>query len=251
MSGDRNQIIRIIKYEIPVIYGFEGRGGRNKNIIDVFGGDDLMIKKDRKYTIRKIAENIHDLAEDNFTRKDRFVTLGFAQAITDLKTANYEFLKFIKRVEYYLESRGYDFKEKPLKYLAGIEFKQENRESIHYHTFWNLPFIEQKILLEIWGVGQENKGSVYIRKIYNVSGLGDYLLKYISKSIGDERFQNNKAYLCSRGLKRREYSKLNFKEGQALEKNLKDMGIKKTYEIGFMTENNGYKTIMEYNLEKT
>lgn len=245
VTGDKGQILKIINYQFPLVHDFKGKGGRNNQ-------DDFYDKEEnggcevneeiRKKTVRKIKKMVHDLAEDNFTRKDRFVTLVPAEQILDLKESNRRFELFIKKLQYN-ENKG-----KTFKYIAGIHFEQKNRTCIHYHVLWDLHFISQKRLLQHWGKG---KGSVYINRINKVKSLGDYLVPYISESAGDDRFAGNKAYLCSKGLKRRKWTYASNEEVEAV---LKEKGVQnenKTYEEKYETELYGWRTETEYNLERS
>lgn len=241
ISGDRNQIVIIENFQFPVFYGFPGSKGRIKKFDDDFGGFDMNNQEVRKKTVYHIKKMMHDLANDNFTRGDKFVTFVPPEQILDLKEANYNFLKFIQRLQYN-ENNG-----KPFKYLAGIEFKQENRECIHYHVLWNLPYIKQRKLLEYWGKG---KGSVYINRIRSVKSLGDYLVKYIGKSIYDPRFEGNKSYLCSKNLVRKKGIYASNEEVRELKKEKKIVPEMLTYREKHETEFYGWKTTEEYNLER-
>jgi hypothetical protein len=274
VSGVRKQIISTIKQQFPMISGLETKANRKKRfreelskndilgVDDEFGfervnyrnlrkeifdvGGDAMLKKARRQeTGHKIIGTVHDLANDNFDEDDKFVTFVFAEACLDLKVANKYFDNFIKRLRYWLKSnKNYD---KPIKYLFGIHFKQENRECIHYHGLWDLPFILQKELLQIWGKGS---GSVWISKARKIRNVGDYLYKYMSGAVFDERFIGNKAYLCSKGLERRIYKPIS---DENLEKFMKEKDItinQRTDREKFNTEFYGWVEKQTYNLEK-
>lgn len=241
VSGDKGQIVKIKKFQFPIFYGYKSIGGRNSEYDDEFEVDDMRKETDRKRTILYARERIHDLANDNFKRGDRFATFVHAEPILDLKLSNRYFNKFIKRLKYQ-ENNGENF-----KYLSGIEFKQKNRECIHYHVLWDLKYIKQKRLLEIWGKG---KGSVFIRRIYHVNNLGDYLVKYIGKSVYDKRFEGQKVYLCSKGLKRRKglYASDDEVEEFVKEKKIRDSQV--TFSRSYESEFYGWVSEKEYNLEK-
>lgn len=241
VSGDRGQIITIINYQFPVVYDFKGNGGRINKSFYEFGGDEMIDEKIRKRTVNKIRTNLHDLANDNFTRGDKFVTFVHADQVLDLKVSNEYFDRFVKRLKYH-ENGG-----APFSYLAGIEFKQKNRDCIHYHVLWNLPYIKQKKLLQYWGKG---RGSVFVRRIYHVNNLGDYLLKYIGKGISDRRFEGQKAYLCSKNLIRKKGRYASDDEVNGIIRS-KGLGSKNmTFSSKYETENYGWRTKTEYNLEK-
>jgi hypothetical protein len=245
VSGDKNQIITVIDYQFPVNKARHGGTGRIKKSIDIleneFGGSDMINQDIRKKTIKKIDAVLHDLANMNFTRDDRFVVLGFAEQHLDLKVANKYFQNFIIRMQHYKNN------DKPFKYLAGIHFKQKTRDSIHYNVLWDLPYIPQKELLELWGHGS---GSVYITRINHVVSIGDYMLGYMGKEIKDKRFESNHAYLCSRGLKRTVWVNADDKEIKEIKKDLKMYSENETYRKRTLTEYFGWRTLTEYNLEK-
>ena len=84
-----------------------------------------------------------------------------------------------------------------------------------------------------------------------MDNLGAYLLKYMGKGVRDERLFGNKAYLCSKGLKRARIENLN--EDEYIEflkkynlENLKPSYIEKPYN----SENYGLITEVEYNLKR-
>lgn len=122
--------------------------------------------------------------------RPKFLTLTFAENITDLKFANYEFQKFIKRVNYKI----FDSKKAVLKYSAVVEFQK--RGAIHYHiVLYNLPFTPVKVIRDIWG-----HGNIKINQIETVDNLGAYVTKYMVKDSSDSRLEGEKCYFNSRGL---------------------------------------------------
>jgi len=237
-----DNIFRIKNYEVPVVYGFKGAGGRIKKWYSPFDDEEVIDLDIRKKTEYKIIKTVYGLANKNFNNQgSKLVTLTPAEKIIDVQEANKYFEKFIKRMKHHHGN---------FIYLAVIQFqdKKADNHRIHYHMLWDLPYIPQKELLEIWGHGL---GSVDIRKIYSVDNLGAYLLRYMGKSVGDARLYGNKAYLCSKGLKR------------PLEKFLTDDEFKEIYKKydlknrkssikpkGYQTENYGWVTENEYNLKR-
>lgn len=131
------------------------------------------------------------------------LTLTFAKNITDLKKANYEFSKFIKRLNY--EVFGLNSSKK-LKYLAVWEVQK--RGAIHYHMiFFNLPYMVDVYnkMRKIWRhgrlmVGSKNESFKQIKDIKGLKKVIDYFVKYIQKSFEENLFPNSKRYFSSRGL---------------------------------------------------
>lgn len=125
------------------------------------------------------------------TLKPLFLTLTFAENLTDLQTANYEFTKFIQRLNYMC---GY--KSSILKYLVVPEFQK--RGAVHFHALiFNMPFVEDIYdrLNQIW-----TNGFLLIKAVDKVKNVGAYISKYMSKGHADSRLMANKAYFCSKGL---------------------------------------------------
>lgn len=120
----------------------------------------------------------------------KFVTLTFRKNITDLKSANYEFTKFMQRLNYFM----YGDKKAHIKYSVVPEFQK--RGSVHYHVmFYNIPYVKADKLADIWG-----QGFIKINKIDNVDNVGAYVCKYMTKDNVDKRLEGNKCYFNSRGL---------------------------------------------------
>ncbi len=137
------------------------------------------------------------------------ITLTFAKNIQDTKEANYEFTKFIRRLNYVTNKiEKKDLKQSNLKYLAVFELQK--RGAIHYHCiFFNMPYINKIYdrLADIWGegminVGGKNKGLSKIKNQAKLKKIIKYFIKYIQKSIFDNSFPNKKKYITSKGLKK-------------------------------------------------
>jgi len=121
-----------------------------------------------------------------------FLTLTFADNITDIEIANNEFTAFIRRMNYEITGSIKAY----LKYVVVIEFQK--RGAIHYHAiFFNLPLIGKERIKEIWG-----NGWIKIKAIDNVKDVGFYVTKYMSKNFDDERLKGHKCYFVSDGLKK-------------------------------------------------
>lgn len=186
VSGD---VYEILEYERAVKLGDQkrsvGRSSENTNEEDK--------KVNRHKTLTRAKTSLRRLINANIGQhgnNSKFVTLTFAENVQDIKTANYEFKKFRQRLEYDLDIK--------LKYVVVIEFQK--RGAIHYHAlFFNLPYIENKRLAEIW-----KNGFVKINKIDDVDNIGAYVTKYMTKEQQDEakadRLIGQKSYFTSRGL---------------------------------------------------
>jgi len=141
------------------------------------------ISRARLRLLRLVESNSHD--EDFLTV---FLTLTYAEHITDLQKSNIEFKNFLKRLNYYVGVK--------LKYVAVPEWTKIGR--IHYHIlFFNLPFIPKEIIEKKWG-----HGFTRIEVVKGIENNGLYLAKYFAKSARERSTTNKKAYFCSRGLLR-------------------------------------------------
>ena len=140
-------------------------------------------KKLAKSSLCRTKTEIRRLTNAN-PRLNKFMTLTFAENITDLGQANYIFNQFIKRITY---------KYGDFEYLAVPEFQK--RGAVHYHLLCNLPFIEVAELEAIWG-----QGFIKINKIDEVNNVGAYVCKYLSKDMFDERTFGKKKFFRSQTL---------------------------------------------------
>lgn len=142
---------------------------------------NAVLSRARKKVRRLINANIGKWGE-----LPKFLTLTFAEHVTDIRQANYEFKKFRQRLEYELKIR--------LKYVAVVEFQQSGR--IHYHVvIFNLPYVDANQLARIW-----QNGFIKVNAIDHVDNVGAYITKYMTKDNDDSRLKGEKSYFASRGL---------------------------------------------------
>lgn len=150
---------------------------------------DALKRKQKHYEeMRWVISRIIDC---NFDDNTKFMTLTFKENIQDISYTNYEFNKFIKRLNFHL----YHVKKQNLKYLAVWE--KQKRGAIHYHVvFFSFPFIKVKQLQEIW-----THGFVKINKVDvdSKDNRGRYISKYFSKDIDDKDYKQ-KAFFKSQNL---------------------------------------------------
>lgn len=120
-------VIEKTEYERPLLRGLSSkRVGRSVSAS----------KKDKEINRNKVlARNrrtVRQLVNSN-PDCNKFLTLTFADNLTDIDKANYQFKKFIERLKYRYSSIE-------LKYIAVIEFQK--RGAVHYHLLNNLPYID-------------------------------------------------------------------------------------------------------------
>lgn len=154
--------------------------------------------------------------------KVRWITLTYAENMTDTVRLYKDFEKFNKRFQYFCKKNGYGKAE----YIAMME--PQGRGAWHCHLLYifahKAPYIANKTLSNLWG-----HGFVKIGKLDNVDNVGAYLTAYLgdmdimdvepSDVVGKEiKLVNDKYYVkgarlkyypakfnifrCSRGVKR-------------------------------------------------
>jgi len=167
-------------YKDPLTYGYkQTKKGSFRN--------DSSDRDIQKQTADRAKSKMINLIKGNinhYKEKPVFLTLTFSDNLTNLKTANNEFKKFVLRFNYYL---GYN-----LSYVAIPEFQQ--RGAVHYHMLiLNLPYTSgHQIETKIW-----KHGATDIRLVHREFGLFNYLTKYFSKSFKDFRFMHHKRFFYS------------------------------------------------------
>lgn len=189
-SGD---VLEIYHYSNGYLKGYESKPGSSGGRLKDEKSENYEIHREqvlnraRTNLRRTVNSNVNQYGRE-FTAK--FLTLTFREHIQDLTTANYEFKKFMKRLNYYM----YGTKKANIKYSAVPEFTQAGR--VHYHiVFYNLPYVKANDVASVWG-----NGHIKINKIDDIDNVGAYICKYITKESSDPRLEGNKCYFGSRGL---------------------------------------------------
>lgn len=201
----------------------------------------------RERSLRRAKTNLRRLINSNIGQYGReftakFLTLTFKENVQDIKQANYEFKKFIQRLNYKL----YGTKKANLKYTTVIEFQK--RGAIHYHTIvYNMPYLKANEISNVW----EN-GFIKINKIDDVDNVGAYVGEYLGqaekgqgKNIEDDRLRGQKTHFSSRGL---------FKPVEITDKKIVEqvatalLNEKISYSAEFENEHLGKISYKQYNL---
>jgi hypothetical protein len=220
-------VFEVYEFQYPVILGVDtskNRKGLKRR------PQDRTEEYVRKRTTR--ARNlIRRLALSNFNTKDKFLTLTFADNVTDIEYANNEYRKFIKRL-----NRRYP----NVKYISVIEFQK--RGAIHYHSLINLPYVDQPLLEDLWG-----NGFIFIEKLTKVDNVGAYLSKYMGKDAIDKRLKGKKAYFTSRGLIRPQTEYYNSEQYYRLSERMNLDESKVAFANEYSSERNGLVKYTEYN----
>lgn len=231
-SGD---VIEFIEYERPVELGKPVKEALGRS--SVASEDEK--RNNRRKTLSRAKTNLRRLINANINvwyEKPKFVTLTFADNVTDVRQANYEFKKFRQRLEY-------RFKRK-LKYVVVVEFQK--RGAVHYHVvFFNLPYIEANELAFIW----EN-GFIKVNAIDDVDNVGAYVTKYMTKqdynNLKEDRLAGEKSYFTSRGLIKPD----EIVDEKEIDQVLADLSQYKVYETNFYNDYCGNIRYEQYNLKR-
>lgn len=145
---------------------------------------DAAKRRQRHY--RGVRWEIARLIDCNFDDSTKFLTLTFADNVTDIKYCNREFRKFIKR----LNRRVYGTDKTKVRYLAVWE--AQKRGAIHYHVvLFGLPYIRLSELREVWGHGFVKINRVDVDQRMNV---GRYISKYFSKDVDEGSYKQKKFF---------------------------------------------------------
>lgn len=227
-------VYEILEYEKPVLLGkCQNAEGRR---LEASEGEK---KETRKKTLSKAKSTIRRLINANadaWGEKPKFLTLTFAENVQDIKQANYEFKKFRQRLEYDLKIK--------LKYVVVMEFQK--RGAIHYHAlFFNLPYIQNTKLAEIWG-----QGFIKVNAIDRVDNIGAYVTKYMTKQDYEElktdRLVGQKSYFTSRGL----YKPEEIVEKEKIDQLATALSDYETYSSSFKNDYLGEIIYKQYNTKR-
>ncbi len=158
-------------------------------------------------SICRTRTNIRRLVNSN-PHLNQFLTLTFAQSMPTLAKANHLFHLFIMRM-----TKAYP----GFEYIAVNEFQGDTNfrtgevkpegGSVHYHLLCNLgPKDTSKEAAFAWerkfSVKYWRNGFVKIKPVAQVTNMGAYFCKYLSKDMFDKRMFGKKKFFCSRSLQR-------------------------------------------------
>ena len=242
-SGD---IIEIYEYEEGYLKGYQLTDSEKEKLGRKSEKSDNY-EEHRKQVLQRAKKNLRRLINANvgqygkeFTAK--FLTLTFKENVQDIEQANYEFQKFIKRLNYYC----FGTKKANLKYTCVVEFQK--RGAIHYHVIiYNMPYVKANDIANVWG-----NGFIKINKIDDIDNVGAYVSEYLGQAekgqghdIEDDRLQGKKSYFSSKGL---------FKPVEITDKKMVEQVTAAlpqeylTYSSQFENEHLGNITYKQYNL---
>jgi hypothetical protein len=132
-------------------------------------------RADQKKSLARTFKNARGLINSNVTdvSKVAWITLTYAENMTDTNQLYADFRKFTMRFQTYCNNNGYGKAE----YIVMME--PQGRGAWHCHLLYlfdlvKAPYIENKTLSDIWG-----HGFVKIKKLDNVDNVGAYLTAYL------------------------------------------------------------------------
>lgn len=126
-----------------------------------------------------------------------FITLTFAENISDIEKAHHDFLIWRKQVKRALQKQKKEF-----FYIAVPEFQK--RGAVHYHILSSLELDDSTIITpqknkkNCYDVKYWKKGFSSVFEIKNINVVG-YMTKYMTKDI-DNRLFRHRRYYYSRNL---------------------------------------------------
>lgn len=177
--------VEVYESEMPVWRDYESNKSQEKQAKPMTKEEMLEDKKRKiNYSVNRAKFRIKRLVNAN-PQLNKFLTLTFAENLTDLSKTNPMFHNFIKRVKH---------KYKNFQYLAVPEFQK--RGAVHYHLFCNLPYVDVKKFSRIW-----DHGYIDLKRIDDVSDMGLYMCKYLSKEMFNERTSGKKKFFRSVDLR--------------------------------------------------
>ena len=242
-SGD---VIEVYEYDKGYLKGYENNNADTGRKSDYKSEN---YEEHRKQVLQRAKKNLRRLINANvgqygkeFTAK--FLTLTFKDNVKDLDKANYEFKKFIQRLNYYC----FGVKKNNLKYTCVVEFQK--RGAIHYHVIiYNMPYLKANDIANVWG-----NGFIKINKIDDIDNVGAYVAEYLGnaekgqgKDVLDDRLQGKKSYFSSRGL----FKPLEITDKKKVEQVAAALPLENlTYTANFENEHLGNITYKQYNLKK-
>lgn len=241
-SGD---IIEIYEYTEGYLKGYKLTEKEIKNRTCSKSDSDTDSRerslKRAKRDLRRLINANHGQYGVQFTSK--FLTLTFKENVQDIKQANYEFTKFIQRLNYLV----FGTKKANLKYTCVVEFQK--RGAIHYHVIlYNMPFTKQKIIEKTWG-----NGFIKINKIDDVDNVGAYVSEYLGQAekgqghdVEDDRLKGKKSYFSSKGL----FKPVEITDKKIVEQVSAALPLENlTYSATYENEHVGTITYKQYNLK--
>lgn len=149
---------------------------------------------DNLTSVKQSLKNLRDYINANVTdpKKSLFITLTYAENMTDGEQLYQDFRKFNMRLSYYIKQHHFPSYE----YLLAIE--PQARGSLHAHLLLifkkRAPYLPNNDMAQLWG-----HGFIKISAFDNVDNIGAYLSAYLSDMELDDSLNSSNTY--SNGFK--------------------------------------------------
>jgi hypothetical protein len=148
-----------------------------------------------KRTVRRLI-NANVDRHSREKNRDKFLTLTFAENMTDIQQANRHFHNFMKKLRYHHGA----FEYVGVPQIQWQRYKKYGVKVWHYHVaVFGLPYVAQKELVEEWG-----RGTVSIEAMEAYENPGSYMSRYMGKDFAGEELTGHRRFFTSRGLYRPE-----------------------------------------------
>jgi hypothetical protein len=194
-----------------------------------------------KRTVRRLI-NANVDRHSGEKNRDKFLTLTFAENMTDIQQANRHFHSFVKKLRYH---HG-DFEYVGVPQIQWQRYDKYGVKVWHHHVaMFGPPYVPQKELVEEWG-----HGMVSIEAMEAYENPGSYMSRYMGKDFAGEELTGHRRFFTSQGLYRPE----EIRAGSVGEI-LKSLNIPeecKTFEVTYISNPLvGPVTYRHYDLRKT
>lgn len=162
-----------------------------ENAGEVFEYEHSEDKSGSIASVRRTLANLRAIINANCDDEERlrWVTLTYAENMTDRKRLYEDFKNFHKRFKYWCKKNSVGYPE----YIAVVE--PQGRGAWHMHIIWifpdKAPYIENNgVLAPIWG-----HGFTKIKAVHGVDNIGAYFSAYLADMPLDEfqRAENDKS----------------------------------------------------------
>lgn len=136
--------------------------------------NSYLTRADNYKGLKKTFQKCRDLINTNVIDVScvRWITLTYAENMTDTKRLYQDFEKFNKRFQYFCKKNNYG----KCEYIVMMEPQARGAWHSHLLYIWEhtAPYIPCNILQDIW-----KQGFVKIKKLDNVDNVGAYLTAYL------------------------------------------------------------------------
>lgn len=147
----------------------------NKRTGEIIDATHIVNRKECYSSLRKTMNHIREIINTNVTdvRKIRWITLTYADNMTDTKQLYHDYERFWKRFAYHCRKHGMQTPE----YITVIEPQGRGAWHIHGLFIWQTkaPYVPNDVLAKLW-----RHGYVSIKQPQNCDNMGAYFVAYLT-----------------------------------------------------------------------